>query len=230
MTNDMPDSIYNLCPECEDTTEHRILKAKMGNFNVTGTFQCKECGRVFTGTIRLPKEFDVKVLISDEDITETAVTKLREDEIVAVGDEFDLDDGRHVQVTYIELPDGSRKKKVPATEIKALWVKYYGILNIKVSVNDYKKTYPMLCEAEPDDEFTIGMMMHFDLWDCVIHAIKTKDKLRRKGTVEARDIVRIYAKIRHRDGSTTPMDDEDFSENDEQLVFADDAVMDLEDE
>lgn len=229
MTTDMPDSIYNMCPDCEDMTEHKILKGKMGNFNVTGTFQCLECGRIFTGIIRLPKEFKVKVLLSDEDITEQTETILREDEVVSVGDEFDLDDGQHVQVTYIELPDGSRKKKAPATEIKALWVKYFGSLNVKVSVNDYKKTYSMLCEAEPDDEFTVGMMMHFDLWDCVIHAIKTKDKLRRKGSVEARDIVRIYAKIRHRDGSTTPMDDEDFGD-DEELEFIDDAVMDLDEE
>ena len=228
MTNELPDTIYNMCPDCEDVTEHKILKGKLGKSNVNGTFQCTECGRIFTGIIRLPKEFDVKVLVSDEDVTDVTSTKLREDEIVSVGDEFDLDDGTHVQVTYIELPDGSRKKKAPAPEIKALWVKYYGTLNVKVSVNDYKKTYPMICEAEPDDEFTIGSFMHFDLWDCIIHAIKTKDKLRRKGTVEARDIVRIYAKIRHRDGSTTPMEDGEFDE--EQLEFADDAVMDLDEE
>ena len=224
--SDMPDTIYNECPDCGDVTEHKILKAKMGNFNVNGTFQCKQCGRVFSGVIRLPKEFEVKVLLSDGDLTETTQTMLREDEIVAVGDEFDLDDGRHVQITYIELPDGSRKKKVPATEVKALWVKAFGVLMVKVSVNDYKKTYPMLCEAEPDDEFTVGMFMHFDLWDCVIHAIKTKDRLLRKGTAEARDIVRIYAKIRHRDGTTAPMDDSEF--DDEQFEFADDAVMDFE--
>ena len=224
--SEMPDTIYNECPDCGDVTEHKILKAKMGNFNVNGTFQCKECGRVFSGVIRLPKEFEVKVLLSDGDLTETTQTMLREDEIVAVGDEFDLDDGRHVQITYIELHDGSRKKKVPATEVKALWVKAFGVLMVKVSVNDYKKTYPMLCEAEPDDEFTVGMFMHFDLWDCVIHAIKTKDRLLRKGTAEARDIVRIYAKIRHRDGTTAPMDDSEF--DDEQFEFADDAVMDFE--
>jgi uncharacterized Zn finger protein len=224
--SEMPDTIYNECPDCGDVTEHKILKAKMGNFNVNGTFQCKECGRVFSGVIRLPKEFEVKVLLSDGDLTETTQTMLREDEIVAVGDEFDLDDGRHVQITYIELPDGSRKKKVPATQVKALWVKAFGVLMVKVSVNDYKKTYPMLCEAEPDDEFTVGMFMHFDLWDCVIHAIKTKDRLLRKGTAEARDIVRIYAKIRHRDGTTAPMDDSEF--DDEQFEFADDAVMDFE--
>ena len=67
--SEMPDTIYNECPDCGDVTEHKILKAKMGNFNVNGTFQCKECGRVFSGVIRLPKEFEVKVLLSDGDLT-----------------------------------------------------------------------------------------------------------------------------------------------------------------
>lgn len=223
MSEEMPDYVYYECPDCDDVTEHKILRAKAGKSNITGTFQCTECGRVFSGTIRFPRKFEVKVLFSEGDVTGTTQTLLQENEIVSVGDEFDLDDGRHVQITYIELPDGSRKNKVPATEIKALWVKAFDKLQVKVSVNDYKQTYPMLCEAEPDDEFAVGMYMHFDLWDCVIHAIKTKERLLRKGSAEARDIVRIYAKIRHRDGSDAEPDEE-------QLEFFDDAVMDLDDE
>lgn len=226
MSEEMPEYIYNECPDCDDVTEHKILRAKEGKSSLSGTFKCTVCGRVFSGTIRLPRSFSVKVLFSEGDVTDTTQTTLRENEIVAVGDEFELDDGRHVQITYIEMPDGSRRKKVPATEIKALWVKAYDILQIKVSVNDYKKTYSMISEAEPDDEFTVGMYMHFDLWDCVIHAIKTKDKLIRKGTAEARDIVRVYAKIRHRDGTGATM--EGIEADEEQLEFADDAVMDFD--
>ncbi len=226
MTEEMPEHIYNECPDCDDVTEHKILRAKEGRSSLSGTFRCTVCGRIFSGTIRLPRPFPVKVLFSDGDITDTTQTTLRENEIVAVGDEFELDDGRHVQVTYIELSDGSRKKKVPATDIKALWVKAYDIVLVKVSVNDYKKTHSMVSEAEPDDEFTVGMYMHFDLWDCVIHAIKTKDKLLRKGTAEARDIVRVYAKIRHRDGTGATM--EGFEADEEQLEFADDAVIDFD--
>ncbi|MCQ2069547.1 MAG: hypothetical protein MJZ68_00220 [archaeon] len=227
MVTETPEYIYYECSECDDVTEHTILRGKMGNANVTGTFRCTGCGHVFTGTIKLPKELPVKVMLSTGDVTETTETVLMEDEIVAVGDEFDLDDGRHVCITFIDVEDGSRRKKVPAPEVKALWVKNYDVLQIKVSVNDYKKTYPMLCDAEPDDEFTVGMYMHFDMWDCVIHAIKTKDKLMRRGTTEARNIVRVYAKIRHRDGSDSIGDDgQDF---DEDFEFADDAVMDFDD-
>lgn len=194
MADEIPEKILYQCPDCADVTEHMILKAKMGKSSVSGTFQCGECGRVFTGTIRLPREIEVKVLFSDQDVTEVTRTVLLEDEVVGVGDEFDLDDGRHVRITYIDNAEGKRIKSCPAPEVKALWVKNFDVLRVKVSVNDYKKTYPMYVEADPDDEFAIGMIMNFDTWDAVIHAIKTRTKLIRRGSAEARDIVRIYGK------------------------------------
>lgn len=194
MEGDVPEAILCECPDCEDVTEHAILKGRFGNSNITGTFRCRACGRVFTGTIRLPRNVPVKVFISDGDVTHNTHTILREDEIVSVGDEFDLEDGRHVKVTYVERTDGSRRQSVQAPEISALWVVSFGALRVKVSVNDCRRTYPMYVEAEPDDEFTVGMVMHFDRWDAVIHAIKTRNRLIRKGTAEARDVVRIYGK------------------------------------
>ncbi len=194
MAEELPDTILYQCPDCADITEHDILKAKMGKSSISGTFRCGECGRVFTGTIRLPRKIEVKVMFSDQDVTEVTKTVLLEDEIVEVGDEFDLDDGRHVRITYIDNAEGKRRKSCNAPDVKALWVKSFDVLHVKVSVNDYKKTYPMYVEAEPDDEFTVGMIMNFETWDAVIHAIKTHTKLIRRGTAEARDIVRIYGK------------------------------------
>lgn len=225
MADDLPDTILYQCPDCADVTEHKILKAKMGRSSVSGTFQCGECGRVFTGTIRLPRKIEVKVMFSDQDVTEVARTVLMEDEIVQVGDEFDLDDGRHVQITYIDNAEGKRRKSCPAPEVKALWVKSFDILHVKASINDYKRTYPMYLEAEPDDEFTIGMIMNFDTWDAVIHAIKTKTKLMRRGTAEARDIVRIYGKKLNGQRPEEILVDED-EPFDESLY--DDGTMDLD--
>lgn len=227
-SEELPDTIYNECPDCGQVTEHTILRAKLGNSNVTGTFKCNECGRVFTGTIRLPKKLEVKVLISNGDTTETAQTVLMEDEVVALGDEFDLDDGRHVCITHIDADDDKQRKKCNAPEVRTLWVKDYDVLHVKVSVNDYKKTYPMYVEADPDDEFVIGMTMHFDIWDCVIHAIKTKRSLIRRGSAEARDVVRIYAKIRHRgQGEGDVLDD---GEEPSGEFDIDDSAMDLDDQ
>ncbi|MDR3075649.1 MAG: hypothetical protein LBU30_06435, partial [Candidatus Methanoplasma sp.] len=96
----------------------------------------------------------------------------------------------------IESQDGKRNKKLQADKIKTLWVKQFGVLRVKVSVNDVHKTYSVRVDADPDDEFTVGMLLKFDDFDALVHAIKTKDRLLKNGTAEARDITRIYGKIR----------------------------------
>ncbi len=231
----LPETILFECPDCKDVTEHSILKARLGKDNVTGTFQCLVCGRIFSGTIRLPKDLTVKVLFSDGDETETTQTVLREDEIVEVGDEFDLDDGRHVCISFIDRQDGTRRKSCQATEVKALWVKAFDVLHVKVSVNDNRRTYSMYLEADPDDEFSVGMVLPFDKWDCLVHAIKTKRALLRRGSAEARDIVRIYGKVRRRDGEPMDLDEggaEDGTAAGEGLPtsFDQDSSMDLDDQ
>lgn len=201
--SDLPDTIFTECPDCGDVTEHAILGGREVRSGVTGTFRCTECGRVFNGTIRLPKPFEVKVVVSTDDTSEKTRTTVMENESPAVGDEFELDDGRHVVITQIIDLDDARKKSCPANRIKELWVKGYDVLKVKVSVNSGRTTTPLYSEAEPDDEFAVGMVMNFDRWDAEITSIKTKTKLLRRGSAEARDITRIYAKIVRRGESAT---------------------------
>lgn len=225
MENGLPECVLCECPDCNNVTEHDILKARFVKSGMSGTFRCKSCGRIFSGNIKLPRNVPVKVMLSDDDVTTTTHTILKEDEIVSVGDEFDLEDGRHVKVTYVEKRDGSRKKRVQAPDIAVLWVKMFGNLKVKVSVNDGRKTLPMFVEAEPDDEFTVGMMMHFENNDAVLHAIKTTNRLIRKGSAEARDITRIYAKMKHGGMKHTIDEDEDFESWDD---LTDGGAMDLD--
>jgi len=195
---EMPESIYIQCPDCDDITDHDILKGRVGNDNITGTFRCTECGRIFSDTIRIPEILNVKVLFSDGDVTDTTETRLESNELITIGDEFYMDDGRRVCVTFMDVKDGSRVKRAQADKIVRLWVKQYDVLSVKVSVNNDRVTIPLRVEAEPDDEFTVGMTLSFDDYDAVIHAIKTKDRLLKKGTAEAREIVRIYGKMRRK--------------------------------
>jgi len=213
---ELPETIYAECPECDDVMEHEILNGRLGKSGLTGTFKCTGCGRIFTGTIRLPRPFTVKAIVSSEETSSSTQTTVMENESPAVGDEFDLDDGRHVLITQIIDQKGAKRKSCPAVEVKELWVKDYGNIRVKVSVNSGRKTYPLYSEAEPDDEFAVGMIMNFDLWDAVITSIKTKTKLIRRGSAEARDITRVYAKIvRH---------------GEEDSPETGDGVMDFDDE
>jgi len=219
---EMPDSIYYECPECKDVTEHAILKGRMGNGNITGTFRCEECHRVFSDTIRIPKSFDVPVLFSDGEVTEKTQTQLESDEIVAVGDEFYLDDGRRVCVTYMDVEDGSRVKRSQATKIRKLWVKQFDVISVKVSINDNRRTIPLRIDAEPDDEYSVGMTLSFDDFDAEVHAIKTKTRLVRRGSAEAREIRRIYGKIRPKNYDVMDFHDEEYEFNEEDYQIDDD--------
>ncbi|MDR1690908.1 MAG: hypothetical protein LBR42_03560, partial [Candidatus Methanoplasma sp.] len=111
-------------------------------------------------------------------------------------------------------------KKFQADRIKALWVKQFDVLSVKVSVNDGHKTYSVRTDADPDDEFTIGMILSFEDFDALIHAIKTKERLLKKGTAEAREITRIYGKIRKKRYEVLDLEEDDdydgFDFDDEQ--------------
>ncbi len=220
---EMPDTIVYTCPDCDDETEHQILKGRMGKATIEGTFRCIECGKVTSETIRIPELIEVPVVYSDGEFSEQARTTLESNDIVQLEDEFELDDGRKVCVTYIEVEDGRRVKKCLAPKIKKLWVKRFDILSIKVSVNDVGRTYSLRVEAEPDDEFVVGSMLKFEDFDCLIHAIKTKGNLVKHGSAEARDIVRIYGKIRKKTYDVLDLDEE-FDESD--YVIDDDEDYD----
>ncbi|MCL1978618.1 MAG: hypothetical protein FWG60_00440 [Methanomassiliicoccaceae archaeon] len=201
--------LYIQCPNCDDLTEHDILKGRVGKDNVTGTFRCSECGRVFSDTVKIPELLKVKVLFSEGSVTATTDTELESNEVLTVGDEFYLEDGRRVCITHIETEDGRKGNRFQADRIKALWVKQFDILSVKVSVNDGQRTYSVRTDADPDDEFLIGTILSFDDFDALIHAIKTKDRLLKNGSAEARDITRIYGKIRKKRYEVLDLDEDD---------------------
>ncbi len=211
---EMPESIFFDCPDCGEETEHLILKGRMGKASIEGTFRCVECNRVSSETIKIPELIEVPVVFSDGDVSETTRTTVESNDIIQEEDEFFLDDGRRVCVTHIDTVDGKLKKKTIATNVRKLWVKQFDILSIKVSVNDDDHTYSLRVEAEPDDEFVVGTQLSFEDFDCLIHAIKTKHSLVKKGAAEARDITRIYGKIRKKRYAILELEeDEDFEED-----------------
>ena len=223
----MPDTIFYECPVCDDETEHQILKGRMGKATIEGTFKCNGCGRVTSETIKIPELLEVPVVFSDGDVSEVTKTTIESNDVIAIEDEFFLDDGRRVCFTHIDVKEGATKKKVLATNVKKLWVKQFDILSIKVSVNDDRKTYSLRVEAEPDDEFVVGTQLEFEDFDCLIHAIKTKHSLVKRGAAEARDITRVYGKIRKKRYEVLDLDEDD--EDYDDFVFDDDDD-DYEDE
>ena len=223
---EMPDTIFYECPVCDDVTEHQILKGKMGRATLEGTFRCNVCGRVTSETIKIPELLEVPVVFSDGEVSETTKTTIESNDIIAIDDEFELDDGRLVCVTHIDVDNDRKVKKALATDVRKLWVKRFDILSVKVSVNDGDKTYSLRVEAEPDDEFVVGTQLEFEDFDCLIHAIKTKHSLVRRGVAEARDITRIYGKIRKKRYDVLDFDDDDEFDEADYIIDDDDDDYD----
>jgi len=204
---EVPDEIYFECPDCDDITTHDVLKGRMGKNSLDATIKCQDCGLIRTTTIQFPKEMEVKVVISDGAESVSTSMVLEDDDLLKVGDEFHTDEGNLVKISAIELPQGKRVKTARATEITTIWAIYFETIDVKVSINDDRKTYSKSVPSSPDDEFTIGTILSFDDMDCMIHSIKIQGRMLRRGSAEARNITRIYGKFRKRSYTVLDLDE-----------------------
>jgi uncharacterized Zn finger protein len=196
--SDTPDEIYFECPDCDDVTTHDVLKGRMGKSSMDATIRCQDCDLIRTTTVQFPKQIEVKIVISDGARSESKTMTVEDDDLLKVGDEFHMDDGHQVKITGLELKQGRRADKARATEITTIWAIQFDILDVKISINDDRKTYSKSVRSVPDDEFVIGDILSFNDMDCLIHSIKVHGRMVRRGSVEARDIVRVYGKYRRR--------------------------------
>ena len=195
---EVPDEVYFECPDCDDTTVHEVLKGRMGKNSMDATIKCEDCGLIRTTSINFPKEIEVKMIISDGAESISTTLKLEDDDLLKVGDEFNTDDGNLVRISGLELAQSKRVKSARATEIKTIWAIEFDVIDVKVSINDDRKTYSRTVPSSPDDEFVIGSIISFEDMDCLVHSIKVPGKMIRRGSAEARNITRVYGKYRRR--------------------------------
>ena len=198
MKKEVPGEIYFECPDCDDTTVHTVLSGNMGKSSMDATLKCRDCGLVRPRTIRFPKEIEVKVIVSDGSRSSSTTMTLEDDDLLTVGDEFLMDAGNLVKISALEAEGGRRVRSSRATEISTVWVTEFDVIDVKVSINDDRRTYSKTVPSSPDREFTVGDILSFDDMDCEIHSIKMTGRMLRRGSAETRNIVRIYGKYRRR--------------------------------
>ncbi|MDR2866109.1 MAG: hypothetical protein LBV13_01715 [Methanomassiliicoccaceae archaeon] len=204
---EVPPEIYFECPDCEDVTLHDVLNGRMGKTSMDATIRCQDCNLTRTTTVQFPKPTDVKIVISDGAVSEISTITLEDDDLLKVGDEFNMDDGRLVKISGLELARGKRVKKARATEIKTIWAIEFDVIDVKVSINDDRRTHSKTIPSSPDDEFTVGNILSFDDMDCLIHSIKIEGRMLRRGSAEARNITRIYGKFKRRSYAVLDLED-----------------------
>jgi len=194
----VPNALHLECPDCGDRTVHEVLRGRMGKDQdvIEATVRCQECGKVSTVVVREPKARKVQVIVSDMGQSRREEIEVDEEEKISVEDEMFVGD-LPVIVSAIEV-GGRRVTNALPADITMLWVKRFDKVRVRVAINKVQRTIAYDMQALPDEEFTVGDLMNIRREDVVITCIKTKDGMARRGTVPARDIVRLYVKAARR--------------------------------
>ena len=183
------------CPDCGSDATDVLREARPDARASDATLQCEDCGRVFKAVLAVAPEIDVSSIISDGPDSRRTSLRLATDARVRVGDEIFGEDHR-LLLTAIEHKDGRRVRTAPADEVATLWLKVFDEVTVRIAVNRGNRTVPSELTVAPETEFLVGDELRVLGYPVEIHAIKTAAGIRYRGSAEARDIVRLYGRVR----------------------------------
>ncbi|MFW6040235.1 MAG: HVO_0476 family zinc finger protein [Thermoplasmatota archaeon] len=193
---DVPNNYYIRCPVCGEETKHKILKGEVGTsgkeITIDGVVKCAQCGHTRHKVIRESNAIEVPLIISWKNESYKDSISLYPEEWIHKGDEL-IHDGVRVKVTSIEQ-EGKRVDSSRVEDIKTIWTRKYEKSLVKVSIHKGRNSVSKTLEVPPEEEFHVGDILEVGNYNTVIHRIKTKNDIVKKGKATAEDIVRIYAK------------------------------------
>jgi uncharacterized Zn finger protein len=181
--------LYLYCDGCGDETEHELVRRDKN------LYRCRICGSV---QVFKERDVEVKAVISTGEFSEVGKIRLKESDVVNVGDELVVETEEDLKVgmvTAIEVGD-KRVQSSEAKEIDTLWLRNIGEVDVKFSLHKGAVTTPYKLKTSGETEFEIGERITIDNLLFKITRIKTIDGklLKRDGErAKAKDIRRIYA-------------------------------------
>jgi uncharacterized Zn finger protein len=186
-----PEAAIVRCPSCGEEQLHDVLQAAGAQGDAT--VRCRECGRVHRALLQAAKPVEVHVIVSHGGASTRIPVSLPGDEEIAAQDEL-IAGERQVQVRALDRHDGKRVRKALARDVATIWAVDWEEFTVKFSVNMGRKTISKKVQVSPQDAFSVGDELDLDRLRIAIHAIKTREGTLHRGTAEARDIVRIFAR------------------------------------
>lgn len=192
-----PSAVTAMCPDCGEQTLHTVLHGRVGTrgatFTFEGTVECIECSRVHQATVKEPAPVEVPVVVSHGQTSHRTRIALPPDDDVSLGEAFIVED-KNCVLTGIHTKDLRWVDDAALREVDTLWMKEFEEIPIGFAINMGHKTITKTVVAKPEEEFTIGEERLFGRLRVTVHAIKTKERLLKRGTAEAGEIVRVFAK------------------------------------
>jgi uncharacterized Zn finger protein len=192
---ELPSAVYTQCPICGEETLHRVIKGKIGkkkNVVLEALVKCSQCSHIHKDVIRSEKQITVPLILSEQNSSQKTEMEFSENEVIKLDNEYKLDRNT-IKITAIEM-EKRRVEEAFAKDITTLWAKKFDMIKLKISINKGSKTLTRTIWAVPEEEFFVGDVMRIKGLNLAIHAIKTKYKKIKIGSVQAQDIVRLYAK------------------------------------
>jgi uncharacterized Zn finger protein len=191
-----PGAITVQCPGCGQESLHTVLRGRQSRGGVTitldATVQCTDCQHTHHVVVREAAPIDVAVVISRGQESRRTKTALPGDDDLETGEAL-IVDGMNCKVTGIESRDGRRVDAASVKDIQTLWTKEFEEMAVKVAINLRQKTITKIIAARAEEEFTVGQEYLFGRLRVTIHAIKTEERLLKRGTATAGEIVRVFA-------------------------------------
>jgi uncharacterized Zn finger protein len=177
------------CESCGRETEHQVVKQRGSEFLV----RCAECGHVHLVTEK-PRLKEVSVVISRYETSERKVVNFPAGEEISVGDEVVVDE-ELVRITAIDTHEGRRVKRAGLEEVKTLWGVSLAIpVRVKYSLHFRGITTSGEIHTSRERVFSVGEVVVTPRETFVIEKIKTKDRLLKRGSARAEEIVRLYGR------------------------------------
>ena len=186
------DKLQLRCEVCAEETAHRVLHIQAGD-GVIFTVKCRRCGTVSKQRMERERVVERDYVLSRRGVSSRGKLRLFERELLEVGEEIYIT-GERAVITALETGEG-RRKGCAASELRTLWAKWQGKCSVHISVNRGANTLPLTVEAEPEEEFVVGDVLESGREKFIITSIKTERGLQKRGVAQAKEIVRIYARM-----------------------------------
>ena len=179
------------CSNCEDFTEHRILRRVNKGEGEDLLIQCVDCNEVQTLHLRPGKAIKITSILSDGAESQTQSIESDDDELISVGDVFDHD-GILYRVTRIDDSDTRSKQTMVAKEISTLWAVRCDKCKVRLTMTVGEESSSKTIECSPDEVFSCGSIMEIEGVRWRIRALHTGKGRTLRGKRPAVDLRRIY--------------------------------------
>ncbi len=179
------------CSNCEDFTEHNVLRRVRKGDGEDLLIQCLECNEVQTLHLRPGKPIKITSILSDGAESQTQTIESDDDELISVDDVFDHS-GILYRVTRIDDSDTRSQRSMVASDISTLWAVRCDKCIVRLTMTDVEESSSTSIECSPDKVFSCGSIMEIEGVRWRIRALHTGKGRTLRGKRAAIDLRRIY--------------------------------------